>query len=45
MLENEKVKQENVEENDELVEVNLDIPQELDSGFEKIKLQKFVAFS
>ena len=37
--ENEKVKQENVEENDELVEVNLDIPQELDSGFEKIKLQ------
>jgi hypothetical protein len=37
--ENEKVNQENVEENDELVEVNLDIPQELDSGFEKIKLQ------
>ena len=38
-IENEKVKKENGEEYDELVEVNLDIPQELDSGFEKIKLQ------
>jgi hypothetical protein len=38
--ENKKVKQENVEEHDdELVEVNLELPQELDSGFEKIKLQ------
>jgi hypothetical protein len=35
------VKKENVVENrdDELVEVNLELPQELDSGFEKIKLQ------
>jgi hypothetical protein len=40
-IENKKVKQENVEEcdDDELVEVNLELPQELDSGFEKIKLQ------
>lgn len=30
---------ENVEDHDELVEVNLELPQELDSGFEKIKLQ------
>jgi hypothetical protein len=30
---------ENVEDRDELVEVNLELPQELDSGFEKIKLQ------
>ena len=30
---------ENVEERGELVEVNLELPQELDSGFEKIKLQ------
>lgn len=39
--ENKKVKKENVEEcdDDELVEVNLELPQELDSGFEKIKLQ------
>jgi hypothetical protein len=40
--ENKKVKKENVEEHrddDELVEVNLELPQELDSGFEKIKLQ------
>ena len=46
---NEKVNKENVEEHQdnqpnqdnegELVEVNLDLPQELDSGFEKIKLQ------
>jgi hypothetical protein len=35
------VKKENVVENrdDELVEVNLELPQELDPGFEKIKLQ------
>jgi hypothetical protein len=38
--ENKKVKKENVEEHDdELVEVNLELPQDLDSGFEKIKLQ------
>jgi hypothetical protein len=40
--ENKKVKKENVEEHDdELVEVNLELPQELelDSGFEKLKLQ------
>ena len=38
--ENKKVKQENIEEHDdELVEVNLELPQEFDSGFEKIKLQ------
>ena len=38
--ENKKVKKENIEEHDdELVEVNLELPQELDSGFEKIKLQ------
>jgi hypothetical protein len=38
--ENKKVNKENVEEHDdELVEVNLELPQELDSGFEKIKLQ------
>jgi hypothetical protein len=38
--ENKKVNQEKIEEHDdELVEVNLELPQELDSGFEKIKLQ------
>jgi hypothetical protein len=39
--ENKKVKKENDEEqhDDELVEVNLELPQEFDSGFEKIKLQ------
>jgi hypothetical protein len=38
--ENKKVKkEENERDDDELVEVNLELPQELDSGFEKIKLQ------
>ena len=38
--ENKKANKEKIEEHDdELVEVNLELPQELDSGFEKIKLQ------
>jgi hypothetical protein len=37
--ENETVEMHQHEHEGELVEVNLDIPQELDSGFEKIKLQ------
>jgi hypothetical protein len=37
--ENEMVEMHQHEHEGELVEVNLDIPQELDSGFEKIKLQ------
>lgn len=38
--ENKKVKkEENERDDDELVEVNLELPQELDSSFEKIKLQ------
>jgi hypothetical protein len=38
--ENKKANKEKIEErDDELVEVNLELPQELDSGFEKIKLQ------